>query len=102
MPEESNVFNGFQFPIVKNIAARTIGQDLKGFDPNNPKDVEEWGNMFKEMWKGVKEEFDKKGIPMPKIVLDSTPGPITYGIKTVDENGNEIHRQINNGEENDD
>lgn len=80
-----------QFPIVKNVCARTIAQDIKGFNPNNPNDVKEWAEQQKKLWDSVKKQFDDKGIPMPTVVIDRTPGPITYAIKTVDENENTLH-----------
>jgi len=43
------------------------------------------------MFSNIKKKFDEKGIPMPGIVIDSTPAPITYGIKTTDASGNIIH-----------
>ena len=88
--KEKNNWN-IQFPLTKKVVARTLAQDIKGFDPSNPKDVEEWGNLFKEMFSNIKKKFDEKGIPMPGIVIDSTPAPITYGIKTTDASGNIIH-----------
>jgi hypothetical protein len=81
-------FDKIKFPIVRKVSARTLAQDIKGFNPNDPKDVKEWGDMFEEIWAKVKKEFDKKGILMPEIVIDTTPGPITYGVKIEDEKGN--------------
>lgn len=91
MKKKKQTFEGLQFPIVKNVSARTIAQDIKGFDPNNPKDVAEWDKVMKDMFLHIKELFDEKGIDMPKIVIDHTPGSITYGIKTVDKDGKVLH-----------
>ena len=81
------------WPIVKHIYSKTLAQDIKGFDPNNPKDVEEWGNIFRGTFEKMKADLAAKGIPMPSIVIDSTPGPITYAVKTVDKDGNVLHSQ---------
>jgi hypothetical protein len=94
MRKKKQTFEGMQFPIVKNVNARTIAQDIKGFDPGNPQDVADWDEQQKKMWLHIKEQFDAKGIPMPTVVIDHTKGPITYGIKTVDENGNTLHSQF--------
>lgn len=83
-----------QLPIVKNVSARTIAQDIKGFNPGNPQDVAEWNEMQKKMWTHVREQFDAKGIPMPTVVINYDQEPITYGVKTVDENGNTLHTLI--------
>jgi hypothetical protein len=80
-------------PIVKNINARTLAQDIKGFDPNNPKDVEEWDKIMKDMIDPIKQMYKDASIPWPEIVIDHTKGPITYAIKTVDASGNVLHSQ---------
>jgi len=92
--KKKETFKNINFPIVRNVQAKTIAQDIKGFDPNNPKDVAEWGEQMRKMWSHIKEMFDAKGIPMPTISIDHTPGPITYGIKTVDKNGKTLHTLI--------
>lgn len=85
-----------KFPRVRNVPPKTLAEDIKGFDPSNPKDVEEWGEMFKQLFTNIKKEFDAKGIPMPTITIDHTPGPIKYGIATKDKDGNIIHTDWNN------
>jgi len=89
----ANPFESIRFPIVKNVTARIIGQDLKPYDPNNPQDVKEMGDVFKSIYEKIKADFDAKGIPMSGIVIDHTPGPITYAVKTVDKDGNVLHSQ---------
>jgi len=86
-------FEDIKLPIVKKVSPRLLANDIKSFDPNNPKDVQEWKEMFDNMFNKIKADFDAKGIPMPKIVIDHTPGPITYAIKTVDKDGNTLHSQ---------
>jgi len=62
-------------PKVKHLGAKTIAQDIVKFDPGNPKDVERWNRNQKELYQRIKEGFDKKGIPMPTVVIDTSPGP---------------------------
>ena len=73
--KDKKVWENLQFPTIKNIKPKLAADDIKGFDPNNPKDVEEWGQIMKDMYDRIKVDFDKKGIPMPRVVIDSTPGP---------------------------
>ncbi len=52
MKKESNgafEFSSVNFPIVRNVSPRTLADDLEPFDPGNPQDVKEWGEMFKSM-----------------------------------------------------
>lgn len=95
MKKKKIEWDKMQLPIVKNVSPRTIAQDIKGFDPNNPKDVAEWDEYMSKLWSPIKKEFAEKGIPWPKIVYDTNPGPITYGIKTTDETGNVLHSTTN-------
>ncbi len=81
-------------PIAKNIADKTIGFDLQPFDPINPKHIKEWREFFNEISENLRKEFKDKKIPFPNIKIDSTPGPITYGIKTINENGKTIHSHL--------
>lgn len=84
------------FPIVKNIMPKTIVNDIKCFDPNNSKDVQEWDEMMKVIFDKVKKDFDEKGIPIPQVVFHITPGPITYDVKIIDSEDNMIHVLILN------
>ena len=82
------------FPIVKNVSPRTLAQDIVPYSPGDENNMRMWRAHFKEMGEKLKKDLDERGIPMPTIVYDTTPGPITYGIKTVDENGNTLHSQL--------
>ncbi len=90
---EDNTFENIKFPFVKNVSAKGIGADLFPYSPGDPNNMRKWDKMLKGMAEKIKSKFDKKGIPMPTIVIDSDPDPITYAIKTTDENGNVIHSQ---------
>lgn len=84
-------FNFISFPIIKRVAARTLAQDLKSFDPGNPTHVKEWEEHQQTLFANLKNQFDEKGIPFPTVVINHEQGPITYGIKTTDVSGNIIH-----------
>ena len=73
--------------------SRTLGMDIIGYDPGDPNSVKEWDEVSKGLFDKVKAAFDEKGIPMPTLVIDTSKEPITYAIKTTDENGNIIHSQ---------
>ena len=81
-------FNEPILPFVKNVPAKTLADDIFPFIPGNKKNMKEWENMMKPMWEKIAEDFKEKGIPMPEVVIDTTPGPITYAIKTVDPSTN--------------
>jgi len=92
--KEKDIWENFSFPKVKNIAPRTLSQDIFPYIPGDKKNMAAWNKMRKKLWSRIKKDFDKKGIPLPGIVIDSTPGPITYGVKTVDSSGNTLHSQL--------
>jgi len=62
-------------PTALKIAPKTIAQDIVGYDPSNPRDVERWNRNQKELYQRIKEGFDEKGIPMPEVIIDTSPGP---------------------------
>jgi hypothetical protein len=72
------------FPIVKNVSAKTIAEDIFPFIPGNKENMKAWDKMFKDMADLIKKDFADKGIPMLKIVIDYSRTPITYGIKTIE------------------
>lgn len=90
--KDKEIFNT-QFPIVKNVSAKTIGMDIFPYIPGDKKNNKIWEKYFKKLYKKIKADFDAKGIPTPKVVIDRTKGPITYGIKTTDKDGNILHSQ---------
>ena len=77
-------------PFAEHISSKCIGDEIKSFDPSNPEHIKEWEKIQKNLFDIIKADFDTKGIPMPTISIDTTPSPITYGIKTIDESGNII------------
>lgn len=83
----------FKFPIVKNVNPKLLGDDIVPFIPGNEENMKMWDEQMKLFFKSLRDDFNKKGVPFPKIVIDSTPGPITYAIKTVDGDGNTLHSQ---------
>jgi len=87
------MIENINFPYVRNVSSKTIAGDIKHYDPNDPNCVREWKKVTDEIFNKVKDELDAKGIPMPKIVFDTSKEPITYAVKTTDENGNIIHTQ---------
>lgn len=88
-------FDKIDFPIVKNIQPKLLADEIFPYIPGNKKNMAAWDKIFKDIFDPIRQEFKDKGIPWPRIIIDSTPGPITYGVKTVDENGKTIHSQFN-------
>lgn len=96
MRKKKQTFDNLQFPVVKNVQPRTIAQDIFPYIPGDKKNMKAWDKIFKDTFDPIKKMYKEAGIPMPTIVIDSTPGPITYGVKTVDKDGNVIHTQFEN------
>jgi hypothetical protein len=72
------------FPKVKNVSAKTIAEDIFPFIPGDKENMKVWDKMFENLTNLIKKDFADKGIPMPKIVIDHSRTPITYGIKTIE------------------
>ena len=94
--KKKNSFESIGFPKVRSIQPKLLADDIFPYIPGDEKNMKVWDDLFKNLHDELKKEFDAKGIPMPTITIDHTAGPITYGVKTVDENGNTLHTLIEN------
>lgn len=92
--KKSKLKSLIDFPFVRNVQPRLIADDIFPYIPGDKENMAVWDRMFKQLHDDIKKEFDAKGIPMPGISIDSTSGPITYGVKTVDAEGNVLHSLI--------
>ena len=66
------------FPIVRNISPRFLSDDIFPYIPGNKTNEAIWKKEMKSLYESIKKTFDETGIPIPKFVLDTTSGPITY------------------------
>ena len=81
-------------PRVRHVQPRLLADDLLSYIPGDKENMAIWDKSFEELAKRIKEAFDRKGIPMPTISIDTSPGPITYGVATTDASGNILHTLI--------
>jgi hypothetical protein len=71
--EEKSVWKKL-LPTALKVAPRTIAMDLESYDPSNPKDVAKWQKRTSALFENIKRDFDKKGIPIPSVVIDTSLG----------------------------
>ena len=76
-------------PMAKNISPRTIGMDIVPYIPGDKKNNADWAKVMKDIFQGVKDSFDKKGIPMPSIRIVSDKGPMRLPETTVNNDNDE-------------
>lgn len=69
------------FPKVKNVSMKLLADNIIPYIPGDVDNMEIWNNATKEIFNKVKEEFNKKRIPIPKIYINISQKPIIKNAK---------------------
>ena len=60
------------FPKVKNVPAKLLADDIFPYIVDDKENQKIWNKILGDFRKKIKKDFDEKGIPVPKIVIDYT------------------------------
>ncbi len=76
MERDSKTSQDLNFPRVKNIEVKLLGDEIFPFIPHDKENMAEWNKMFSELASNIKDDFDKKGISLPSIIINHSREPI--------------------------